>query len=145
MTEEYRHWRVVQSVELGVPAAEVWAIVGGFYNIHLWHPDIAMSEVPLDQTDISAVRRVLTFPGQPTTTEELILMDNEDFHYQYQWHAGQWGECVQQYRAALRVFDLHVEARSIVQWSSTFCYTKDALSEFYWNGFRELQKRFPLS
>ncbi len=141
----YKPWYVVQTVELGAPASEVWKLVGGFYTIHLWHPDIARTEIPPGQTETGALRRLLTFPGQPKTTEELVLMDNDALHYRYKWHAGLWGERIKNYVADLRVFDLTMSKRSIVQWSSTFSYTEDALSEFYENGFRALQKRFPLS
>jgi hypothetical protein len=136
-------WRVLQTVELDAPAAEVWSVVGGFYTIHLWHPDIALTEVPDDQVSQGAIRRILTFPGQPKTTEELILMDNPNCHYRYKWYAGQWGELVKDYVAEIRIFETGVGERAIMQWSSTFTYFEDALSEFYWTGFKALQKRFP--
>jgi hypothetical protein len=136
-------WRVLQTVELHAPAFEVWGVVGGFYTIHLWHPDIMLTETPTDQTSQAAVRRVLTFPGQPKTIEELILMDNPNRHYRYKWHAGEWGERVKDYVADILVFETGVGERAIVQWSSTFTYFEDALSQFYWNGFKALQERFP--
>jgi hypothetical protein len=89
-------------------------------------------------------RRILTFPGQPKTTEELVYMDSENHHYRYRWHAGAWGERIHNYVAEIRVFDLDTSGRSMIQWSCHFNYTEDALSEFYWNGFRALQKMFPL-
>jgi len=138
----YKNWRVVRTVELNAPAQEVWDLVGGFFNIHKWHPDIVQTEVPSDQTDVSAIRRFLTFPGQPKTTEELIFMDNENFHYRYKWHAGEWGEKVQRYFAEIRVLELELEKRCVVQWSSTFYYFEDALTQFYQNGFAALVKRF---
>jgi polyketide cyclase/dehydrase/lipid transport protein len=144
MGEQWKDWHVAQTVELGASAKEVWDLIGGFYTIHKWHPDIHKSEVPPQQTETSAVRRVLTFPGQPTTTEELVMMDNENFHYTYRWHAGEWGENVKKYKASIQVFEIDDGRRCIVQWASTFYYFEDALHEFYWNGFRELQKRFPL-
>jgi hypothetical protein len=139
-----KSWRVLRTVELGGSAQEVWNVVGGFFTIHLWHPDITMSEILPDQARTGAIRRLLTFPGQPKTTEELVLMDNPEFHYRYKWHSGDWGERVKDYVADLRVFDVRLGETSIVQWSSTFTYTEDALTEFYENGFRALRKRFPL-
>lgn len=141
----YKNWRVVQTVELGAPAATVWKLVGGFFNIHEWHPDIQLTEIGKDQTTIQELRRILTFPGQPKTVEQLISMDNADFHYTYKWHEGQWGERVRNYVASIRLLELAGGKSCIMQWSSTFSYTEDALSEFYWNGFRALQKRFPLA
>jgi hypothetical protein len=138
-----RHWHVVQTVPLGAPARTVWDVVGGFFTIHTWHPDIVATEVLENQTDVSAIRRRLTFPGQPKTIEELILMDNENFHYRYKWYAGEWGERVRNYIASMRVIESEMGRHCIVQWSSTFLYDKDAVSDFYWNGFHALQSRFP--
>jgi hypothetical protein len=91
---------------------------------------------------MSAVRRLLTFPGQPKTTEELIFMDNENFHYRYKWHEGEWGEKVQRYVAEIKVLELELDQRCVVQWSSTFYYFEDALTQFYQNGFAALVKKF---
>jgi hypothetical protein len=140
----YKKWHVVRTVELGASAAEVWKLVGGFYTIHLWHPDITRTEVPKEQTETAAIRRLLTFPGQPKTTEELVSMNDEGCHYRYKWHADEWGERVQEYVADIRVFDLDMGQSSIMQWSSTFSYTEDALTQFYDNGFRKLRELFPM-
>ena len=86
---------MIRTVELGRPAATVWDVIGGFFTIHDWHPDITADGDPADQTTTRQLRRLLTFPGQPKTTEELISMDNDDYHYRYQWHAGAWGEAGQ--------------------------------------------------
>lgn len=139
-----RPFRVVQSVELGAAAPVVWQVVGGFYSIHTWHPDIARTDIPANQTSLTPLRRELTFPGQPITVEELLVQDNDSWFYTYKWFAGEWGERVRNYRAELRVIELEPDLRCLVLWSSTFVFTEDAVSEFYWNGFRELQKRFPL-
>lgn len=139
-----RPFHVIQTVELGTSAADVWSVVGGFYTIHLWHPDIEKSAVPANQTDVGPLRRELTFPGQPVTVEELVLQDNAQWYYRYKWHAGEWGQRVKNYKAEIRVIELEPGRRSLLHWSSTFSYTEDALSEFYWNGFRELQRRFPV-
>ncbi|MGZ4790468.1 MAG: SRPBCC family protein [Ilumatobacteraceae bacterium] len=128
--------------ELHAPAADVWEVVGGFFTIHDWHPDITSGRVADDQTKIRPIRRQLSFSGQPDTIEELVFLDNADRRYGYKWHAWPWGERVQNYRAEIRVFDGEMGATSWMQWSSTFDYTSDALTEFYENGFAELKKRF---
>lgn len=144
MSEEgYRNWRVVKTVELGASASEVWDVIGGFYTIHLWHPDITKLDVLGEQTAIREIRRLLTFPGQPQAIEELVSMDNENYHYRYKWHAGEWGQEIHNYYSDLRVFDLE-NGNSVVQWCATFYYKEDAISEFYQNGFNELSKRFPV-
>lgn len=140
----YRNWHVVRTIELGATADDVWEVIGGFYTIHLWHPDIALTEIVGGQTDTRQLRRLLTFPGQPKTIEELVSMDNEDRHYRYRWYQGDWGEKVKNYRASLRVFAGDQDRTSVVQWESTFSYPTDALSPFYLNGFRALRERFPV-
>lgn len=137
-----KKWRVVRTVELNSSAEKVWEAVGGFFTIHLWHPDIQKTQIGKDQTSIPQIRRILTFPGQPTTTEELVFMDNENFHYKYKWHAGEWGENVKDYHARIKVLEIETGKRCIVQWSSTFVYHEDALTQFYENGFGALVKKF---
>jgi hypothetical protein len=140
-----KHWKVTRTVELGASRETIWEIVGGFYTLHHWHPDIVLTEIPPEQVDTRQLRRLLTFPGQPKTTEELVSMDNDDCHYRYKWHAGDWGERVKNYHASLRVFAGDLEQTCVMQWASEFDYPTDAISEFYQNGFRALAARFPLN
>lgn len=140
--EVYRSWNVVRSVALASPAAPVWELVGGFFTIHTWHPDIERSEVLADATSTHALRRRLFFPGQEPTIEELVSMDEEGFHYRYKWHAGPWGERVRNYHASLRVVAGDLDHSCLVQWQSTFENPKDAISEFYLHGFEALIERF---
>ena len=143
MSEDgYKNWRVIQSVELGASADQVWDVIGGFYTIHEWHPDIDRTDVPAEQIQTREVFRQLTFPGQSYYTEELVLMDSENHHYRYKWRSGEWGEKIQKYHSDLRVFDTQ-DGRSIVQWVARFFYNEDGISAFYQNGLRALQKRFP--
>ena len=119
-------------------------LVGGFFNIHVWHPDIADTEVPEDQTSVSPLRRVLTFPGQPKTIEELMSLDNERFHYRYKWYQGAWGEDVRNYVAEIQLVPLPESDRCSFQWSSTFNNPEDAITVFYQKGCHHLQQQFPL-
>ena len=137
-----KQWKIVRTVELNSAAEEVWNMVGGFYTLHLWHPDIQKTEIGTDQTSESAIRRILTFPGQPTTTEELVFMDNSQQYYTYKWHKGAWGEAIKNYHAEIRVIELEVDSRCLVQWTGHFIYTEDALTQFYENGFASLVKLF---
>jgi hypothetical protein len=141
----YKHWTVIRTVELPAPRDAVWEVIGGFYTIHHWHPDIALSETHPEQTDTRQLRRLITFPGQPRATEELVMMDNDDCHYRYKWHAGPWGEDVRNYHASLRVLAGDLDQSCIVQWACEFDYPTDAISDFYENGFRALRERFPKS
>ena len=99
-----KHWHVVRTVELGAPRRRVWEVIGGFFTIHQWHPDITLTEILADQTSVRQLRRHPHLPGAARRrTEELVSMDNDDFHYRYKWHSGAWGEQVQNYQASLRV------------------------------------------
>lgn len=137
-----RWWSVTRAVILNASSVSVWQVIGGFYNIHTWHPDIAKTAVPEDQTTITPLRRVLTFPGQPETTEELILLDHEQKRCKYKWFAGAWGEQVKHYSAELRILALDNDEQCVVQWSSTFLHTEDAITEFYQRGFTRLREIF---
>lgn len=141
-TVKNKHWHVIRTIEIAASAVDVWEIVGGFYTIHLWHPDISETEISPEQTETHELRRILIFPGQPKTTEELIFMDNENYHYRYKWFQGAWGEDVKNYHASLRVISGDLDKSCILQWESEFDYPTDAISDFYLNGFRELEKRF---
>ncbi|MBL4604591.1 MAG: SRPBCC family protein [Flavobacteriaceae bacterium] len=140
--KEYKDWRVVTVCELNAPAAEVWDMVGGFYNINQWHPDIPISEIPEGQDKDRNIRRKLTFPGQPPTWEELVFVDNENMRYKYKWHKGKWGEMIQKYHAQIQVIEKEVDKSCIVQWTSTFYYFEDGLTQFYHNGFDGLIKLY---
>lgn len=137
-----KKWKIVRTVELNSAADKVWAMIGGFYTIHLWHPDIEKTEIGSDQTELPEVRRILTFPGQPTTTEELIYMNNPGLCYHYKWHDGAWGRAIKEYHAEIRVIELEVGKRCLVQWTGHFVYHEDGLTQFYENGFTNLKKIF---
>ena len=139
---KYRHWKVTRTAEIASPREAVWEVIGGFYTLHLWHPDITQTEVPPEQLETRQLRRMLTFPGQPKTIEELVSMDNADCHYRYKWHAGKWGEDVRNYHASLRVFAGDLDQTCIVQWACEFDYPTDGISDFYEHGFAALRKRF---
>ena len=144
MSSSDNHWEINRAVLLGAQASNVWDVIGGFFTIHEWHPDISETTIPAEQTSTRQLRRILTFPGQDPTTEELDFMDNEDMHYRYHWYRGTWGEQVKNYKASIRVFPGDLDQTCTVLWASTFTNPEDAISQFYLNGFQELSKRFPL-
>jgi hypothetical protein len=140
--KEYKNWRVVAVCELNTSAAIVWHLVGGFYNLNQWHPDILICEVPEEQGEERDIRRKLIFPGQTPTWEELVFMDNETMRYTYKWHKGKWGETTQKYHAQIQVIETELDKRCLMQWSSTFYSSEDGLTQFYQNGFENLVSIF---
>ena len=139
----YRPQHVIRSVELHATADAVWAVVGGFFTLHRWHPDIERTEIVVDQTETHAVRRRLFFPGQEPTIEELVAHDEVERVSRYKWHAGSWGEIVKNYRACLRVCPADLNRSSLVIWESRFDHPDDAISDFYLRGFAALRQMFP--
>jgi hypothetical protein len=144
MSEQDRHWDIKRTAQFGATAREVWEVIGGFFTIHEWHPDISETHILPTQTSTRQQRRKLTFPGQDPTTEELDFLDNDNFHYRYHWYEGSWGEAVKNYKASIQVFPGDLDKSCTVVWASTFDHPTDAISEFYLNGFRALLDRFPM-
>lgn len=143
-SQQARNWHVIQNVELPANAQAVWDLIGGFYTMHSWHPDISEISVPVEQNTNQCIRRNLLFtiPGSKPATEQLEFLDNENLVYRYKWYAGEWGEEIQNYHSELKVIPLVQGKKCMVQWSGTFFYTEDALSQFYLNGFAVLKKKF---
>jgi len=141
-TKKNKHWKIVRTVILNASAEKVWDMVGGFFTLQLWHPEIEKTEIATDQTSMTKILRVLTFPGVPTNTEELLFLDNKNFCYTYKSYAGIWGETVKDYFSEIRVIEVEVGKKCMVQWKGQFLYTEDTLTEFYENGFANLVKMF---
>jgi hypothetical protein len=139
----YRPQHVIRSVELPATADAVWAVVGGFFTLHCWHPDIERTEVVADQTETHAIRRRLFFSGQDPTIEELVALDEVERVSRYRWYAGPWGEIVKNYRACLRVCPADLDRSCLVTWESWFEHPEDAISDFYLRGFAALRRMFP--
>lgn len=59
---------VSRSFKLKVPADKVWAVVGGFHNMHKWHPGIKRSEV-----ELGGQQRALTLGDGKTIVRELMV------------------------------------------------------------------------
>ncbi len=149
MTNEaaLRRWHSIETAEIAASASAVWEVVGGFFTMHLWHPDIESTEIVPSQVDDHGIQRFLTFPGPPvsTTTEELVSLDEERLGYRYRWVAGHWGEVVQQYHSALDVIETAPDVSCLVRWQGWFLDDSDAVSDFYRRGLDSLSQRFGAS
>ena len=51
-------------------------------------------------------------------------------------------EMIQKYHAQIQVVEIELGKRCLVQWSSTFYFSEDGLTQFYQNGFENLVKMF---
>jgi len=141
-TEKYENWKVITACQLNTSATKAWELVGGFYNLDQWHPDITKSEVQDEQSEDSDIVRKLTIPGQSFNWEQLVFLDNENMRYKYKWYKGEWGEMVQKYHSQIQIIETVKDKQCSVQWSSSFYYYEDGLTQFYHNGFESLIKMF---
>jgi hypothetical protein len=141
-TSDYKEWKVVKTVTLNASAKAVWKEIGGFFNMHIWHPDITRTTILPDQLDVNAIRRQKTLKGQPNVLEQLTFFDNEKMYYRYKGYKGPWGEKVRDYCAEFRIIETKPDEQCMVVWSSTFFYRKDVVSKFYKRGLKALKKRF---
>ena len=139
---DYIDWEVITACELNASAAEVWYLVGGFYNIHHWCPDIETSVVQEGQGEDRNIRREIAFPNQPLAWEELEFMDNKNMLYKYKWYKGAWGESVQKYHSQIQVVETELGKKCILKWSAKFFHDSDAITGFYHNGFNFLIEKF---
>lgn len=141
-TTDYKEWNVVKTVKLDAPAKDVWRVVGGFFNMDLWHPDITRTTPMPDQMELSAIRRKLTIKDQPNPLEQLTFLDNAQMVYKYKGYKGPWGEKVRDYCAEIRVVETKPGEKCMVLWSADFFYSKDVISKFYKRGLKALKKHF---
>ncbi len=141
-TSDYEHFSVVKTVKLDAPASEVWKLVGGFYNMHLWHPDVTKTTILPDQLKVGAIRRRLRIKKKPKVLEQLTFLDNEKMVYKYRGYKGPWGEKVRDYCAEIRVLETKVGEECMVHWSANFFYFEDPVSKFYKRGLKALKRRF---
>ena len=141
-TSDYKHWKVVTSCMLKASAEEVWDMVGGFYTINNWCPDISDSGVQRGQSNDRDIRRKIIFPGQPAAWEQLTYMDNENMKYRYKWYKGPWGEMIQQYHSEIEVIEVKPGKMCLMKWTGWFYYKEDAITTFYHNGYKFLIDRF---
>lgn len=103
--------RASASLDLPVPADEVWALIGGFDSLPDWLPYIPKSEV----NDGGRVRR-LANPSGEEIVERLEAFDSSARSYSYSILSAPFP--VSGYRATLQVLDLGTGCR--VEWSGRF-------------------------
>ena len=75
--------KVVQTIDIARTPDQVWAIVGPFDSIAIWHPLVASS--PADHGNDIGSKRTLTLKaeGAPSFQEELVKYDAGARMYQY--------------------------------------------------------------
>ena len=105
--------KVSMSTELGVPASQLWELIGKFNGLPDWHPAVEKSELE----EKGQVRR-LSLAGGGTIVEKLEHVDDGERVYSYSIVDGPLP--VSGYTATIRVRDEGDGKRSVVEWSSEF-------------------------
>ena len=113
--------QIVETAEVGEPAAEVWARIGRFGGLADWHPMVTAATC--DGEAIGAVRRVLGIDGQ-VSVDRLTDRSSRPFFYRYRVEETQMP--VSDYVGELRV-EQNEDGASTVVWSADFELT---LSDF---------------
>jgi len=101
------------TIDLNVPADEVWQLIGGFGSLPTWLPYIPQSKV----TDGGRVRHLDNPDGQ-TIVERLEKYDFEGRTYSYSILQAPFP--VTGYLATISVTPIHGSKGSHVEWSGTF-------------------------
>ncbi|CAF0885106.1 unnamed protein product [Adineta steineri] len=135
-----QHFNVIQTVRISATADAVWKLIGGFFDIHKWHPQISATEFDDQQT---AIKRRVIFAGEMIDTiEQLQILDDHKREYQYKNVGGNWGRTVQNYDSKLQVMEDDNGRSSIVRWSGSFDSHADLVSDFYRIGLNSLAQLF---
>jgi len=128
---------VTRSVDLPVPAREVWADIGGFQDIAEWHPAIVRSR-PERAADLEY--RHLTAADGAEFTEQLL--DRGGHYYRYRINSSPLP--VDHYESTFEVDSAGAGSR--VTWSSSFTPTapgaQEKVADIYEAGLGALRERF---
>lgn len=101
------------SVDLPIPAEDIWNVVGGFGSLPDWLPYIPKSEL----SDGGRTRH-LANPDGSTIVEKLIAFDEKDRSYTYHIVEGPFP--VTDYYSTIKVVETDGGKASRVEWSGEF-------------------------
>ena len=135
-----KYFHVIQSVQISVSANVVWKLVGDFYQIHKWHPQILASEMNNEENIFK--RRVIFQNEMIDTIEQLESYDQTKREYYYKNIGGNWGRLVENYRSSIHIIEDNNDQSCIVQWIGSFYSDIDRVTEFYRIGLNSLADLF---
>ncbi|CAF3329338.1 unnamed protein product [Rotaria sp. Silwood2] len=141
LSKSMKRFNVIQTVQIPASADIVWNLIGGFFDIHKWHPQILATEMN-DHQPMPIKRRVIFANQMIDTVEQLDFLDNHRREYQYINVGGNWGKLVQNYKSKLHVIEDNNGQSSIVSWSGSFDSYNDIVSDFYRIGLNSLAGLF---
>lgn len=134
--------KVSMTTKLGVPASQVWNLIGGFNALPDWHPAVETSE----PEEGGEVRR-LSLVGGGTIVERRLSSDDKERVYSYAILEGPLP--VANYVATLHVREDEEGKGCTVEWSSEFAPSGapeadavEVIRNVYQAGFDSLKKMF---
>ena len=107
--------KVNLSTKLGVPAKQVWDLIGNFNALPDWHPAVERSEIEEEEGGKGVIRR-LHLVGGGTVVERLERLDDAEHLYRYEILDSPFP--VANYHATLRVRE--EGGGCDVEWSTEF-------------------------
>ncbi|UJR19268.1 hypothetical protein I4U23_022397 [Adineta vaga] len=122
-----KHFNVIQTIRIGNTVGIVWNLIGRFFYIHKWHPNISMTDQIDEQT------RRISFNGHiiGDSIEQLEILDNQKREYQFRNIGGNFGKLIENYQSKLSVIEDDNGRSSIVLWSCSFDSHYDFITDFY--------------
>ncbi len=128
--------KVSASTKLGVPASQVWDLIGGFNALPDWHPAVERSEL-----EEGGSKRRLHLIGGGEIVEELKAMDDSGRSYSYSILSSPLP--VMNYRATITVRE-DADGNAIVDWAGEFDASadnaNDVIKGIYDAGLENLRK-----
>lgn len=109
--------KVVESVEIKAPAAQVWDAVKDFDGLNKWHPGFSSDVIVSGGNGQAGTVRKLTIKDGPSFTEKLLAYNEAGHSYHYQ---------IIESPLPISNYDSHITVRSVgggltkVIWSGTF-------------------------
>ena len=139
--------KVAVSMKLDAPADEVWGIVGGYHCLPSWHPAVANSEAIEDGNDII---RDLELHDSELHDSGHVMVRLDEFSnsrrtYTYAITGGVMP--VENYTAALSVYEDENGAGSVIHWTAEFdatggeVETVGQIADAFRRGFQAVAER----
>jgi len=134
--------RVHETTSLKRSPDEVWAVIGGFDALPLWHPAVKSSSLEAD----GRIRRLELRDGA-SLVERLQTFSEAERSYGYSMEDGPLP--VARYRSMLRVYEQPGQSGCSVEWSGEFLPNGapepaaiDIIRGIYRAGLDQLRRRF---
>ena len=136
---------VRKEINVSAAAKDVWALLGDFNSLEIWHPAVVKSSLVGDGKT-PGDQRTLSLPGDATILEDLISHSDDEMSYSYRIVESPLP--LADYVSALQVEAVEDDSSRVV-WSSAFNANGvsdkeaiDVVSGIYDAGLESISKKF---